>query len=208
MLSDGGGLYPIRTRLCARTTSGADNDADRRINGPRRGANPRAKPAVKVRIGAALTCLAPCARGRTTVQTTQDYRTNLRARSSPSRARKITERVPDLDRGRKLPKKAGSRGLQRHILGCPTSTTGVSSKKSLRTGPPWRSRIPKDSVLGDRRTPAKTTVPADKNGPPPGAPEYRTVRQINTVLPNKKYRTGRQIRPSSQGRPAPLRDYC
>ncbi len=36
-LSEGGGLYPIRTRLCARTTNGADNDADRRINGPRRG---------------------------------------------------------------------------------------------------------------------------------------------------------------------------
>jgi hypothetical protein len=51
------------------------------------------------------------------------------------------------------------------------------------------------------QTSPKNTVPADKNGPHPSPPEYRTVQQIDTVLSDKNCRAGRQIRPSSWGQP-------
>jgi hypothetical protein len=50
-------------------------------------------------------------------------------------------------------------------------------------------------------TSPKNTVPADKNGPHPSPPEYRTVQQIDTVLSDKNCRAVRQIRPSSWGQP-------
>ena len=55
--------------------------------------------------------------------------------------------------------------------------------------------FPKDIALRGRRASPKNTVPSDKNGLPARCPLIPYSQTKNTVLPDKKYRTGRQIRP-------------
>ena len=83
----------------------------------------------------------------------------------------------------------------------PLEVAATAQEDTEYVGPGRTSQDPKDRTLGWPTSP-KNTVPADKNGPHPSPPEYRTVQQIDTVLSDKNCRAVRQIRPSSWGQPA------
>ena len=87
--------------------------------------------------------------------------------------------------------------MPRKLLGQEQPLYGVGSPRPPPATAALTGLAP--CARGDRRS--KDTVPADKNGPHPSPPEYRTVQQIDTVLSDKNCRAGRQIRPSSWGQP-------
>jgi len=156
---------------------------------------------------AALTSLAPCARGRSTVQDIEDHHTNQRARSSlcsGSQDRPASIRVGGVQiRPSTGPSStsAASLGLPRHVPGCPTTTTGVSNKR--------RHAI---IAAGVRRS-----AQISRTSPSPDLTRtYRGSRQMSpgcptsgTGAPSKNYRGSRQMLPgsSTSGTGVPSKNY-